>query len=47
MEIAKDLGISINTVKDHMKHIMAKTGYSKNLQIAVDVVEHRLILPDY
>lgn len=46
-EIARDLNVSVNTVKDHLKHIYMKTGYSKSLQVAVDAVEHKLILPDY
>ena len=46
-EIADELFISVNTVKDHLRHIYAKTGYSRSLQVVVDAVEHKLILPDY
>lgn len=46
-EIAGDLKISINTVKDHLRHIYQKTGYTKSLQVAVDAVEQKLVLPDY
>lgn len=46
-EIAEKLSISVNTVKDHIKHIYAKTGYNRSLQVVVDAVEHKLILPDY
>ncbi|MBR3083086.1 MAG: response regulator transcription factor [Oscillospiraceae bacterium] len=46
-EIADELFISVNTVKDHLKRIYAKTGYSRSLQVVVDAVEHKLILPDY
>lgn len=46
-EIADELFISVNTVKDHIKHIYAKTGYSRSLQVVVDAVEHKLILPNY
>ena len=46
-EIADKLFISVNTVKDHIKHIYVKTGYSRSLQVVVDAVEHKLILPNY
>lgn len=46
-EIAKQLFITENTVKFHIKNIMAKSGYNNTLQLVADVVEKRLILPKY
>lgn len=46
-EIARDLGITTNTVKYHIKNLMQKTGYRNTLQLVADVVEKRLILPKY
>ena len=46
-EIAKNLGVSANTVKYHIKNLLAKTGYSSTLQLVVDVVNKRLILPKF
>lgn len=46
-EIARDMDVSVNTVKDHLKRIYAKTGYKKSLQVVVDAVGHKLVLPDF
>lgn len=46
-EIAEELSISENTLKTHIKNILSKTGYKNTLQIAVDVVDKKLILPGY
>ena len=46
-DIALELSISENTVKFHIKSIMAKTGYKNTLQLVADVVEKRLVLPKY
>ena len=46
-DIALKLSISENTVKFHIKSIMAKTGYKNTLQLVADVVEKRLVLPKY
>ena len=46
-EIAVDMNLSVNTVKEHIKHIYAKTGYTKSLQVVVDAVGHKLILPEF
>lgn len=46
-EIADDMNISVNTVKGHLKSIYAKTGYKKSLQVVVDAVGQRLVLPDF
>jgi DNA-binding NarL/FixJ family response regulator len=44
-EIAEDLGITANTVKYHIKNLLQKTGYRNTLQLVVDVVDKKLILP--
>ena len=46
-EIAGNLNVSANTVKYHIKNLLAKTGYRSTLQLVVDVVGKRLILPNY
>lgn len=46
-EIAESLNISENTVKFHVKKILAKTGYTSTMQLVVSVVESRLVLPKY
>ena len=46
-EIAENLEISHNTVKYHIKNLLAKTGYRSTLQLVVDVVGKRLILPGF
>ncbi|MGN0182288.1 MAG: response regulator transcription factor [Candidatus Ornithomonoglobus sp.] len=46
-EIAKDLGISENTLKTHIKSLLSKSGYKSTLQLAVDAVNKKLILPGF
>ena len=46
-EIAENLNVSANTVKYHIKNLLTKTGYRSTLQLVVDVVGKRLILPKY
>ena len=46
-EIAENLDITNNTVKYHIKNLLAKTGYRSTLQLVVDVVNKRLILPNF
>jgi two-component system vancomycin resistance associated response regulator VraR len=46
-EIAENLCVSANTVKYHIKNLLTKTGYRSTLQLVVDVVSKRLILPKY
>ena len=46
-DIAANLGITINTVKYHIKNLLQKTGYKNAMQLVADVVENRLILPKY
>ncbi len=46
-EIADILNVSANTVKYHIKNLLTKTGYRSTLQLVVDVVNKRLILPGF
>lgn len=46
-EIAASLGISVNTVKYHVKNILSKTGYTTTMRLVAEVVEKRLVLPSY
>ena len=46
-EIADNLALSPNTVKFHAKNLLIKTGYRSTLQLVVDVVSKRLILPKF
>lgn len=46
-DIAANMGITLNTVKYHIKNILQKTGYQNTLQLVAEVVEQRLILPKY
>ena len=46
-EIARELHISVNTVKYHVKNILQKTGFHSTVQLVAEVVEKRLILPRY
>lgn len=46
-EISQNLGVSPNTVKYHIKNLLAKTGYRSTLQLVVDVVSKRLVLPKF
>ena len=46
-EIAENLCVSSNTVKYHIKNLLIKTGYRTTLQLVVDVVGKRLILPKF
>ncbi|MDL2323610.1 response regulator transcription factor [Ruminococcaceae bacterium OttesenSCG-928-A16] len=46
-EIAENLSITLNTVKFHAKNLLAKTGYRSTLQLVVDVVSKRLVLPKF
>ena len=46
-EIADNLCVTSNTVKYHIKNLLLKTGYRTTLQLVVDVVGKRLILPKF
>ena len=45
-EIAAEMGVSVNTVKDHINRLCAKTDLSIR-QLVIAAVEHRLIMPNY
>ena len=46
-QIASELGISLNTVKYHVKNLLAKTGFESTLALVVEAVDKRLVLPKY
>ena len=46
-EIADEMGITVNTVKYHVKNLLQKTGYRNTVQLAVNFIDKRLILPKY
>ena len=46
-EISQDLGVTVNTVKYHVKNLLIKTGYRNAIQLVVDAVNKSLILPKY
>ena len=46
-EIADNLMVSLNTVKYHIKNLLTKTGYRSTLQLVVDAVGKRLVLPGF
>ena len=46
-EIAEQLCISNNTLKYHIRNLLQKTGYRSTLQLVVDAVDQKLILPRY
>ena len=46
-DIAQHLGITVNTVKYHIKNLLQKTGYKNTLQLVAEVVEKQMILPKY
>lgn len=46
-EIAADLGIRVNTVKYHVKNLLSKTGFRNSMQLAVEAVDKKLVLPRF
>ena len=46
-EISEMLYISNNTLKYHIRNLLQKTGYRSTLQLVVDAVDRKLILPRY
>ncbi len=46
-EIAETLDISENTLKSHVKSLLSKSGYKSALQLAVDAVNKKFILPGF
>ena len=47
LEISENLDISIHTVKFHIKNLLSKTGYTNSMQLVIDVVNKKLILPEF
>jgi DNA-binding NarL/FixJ family response regulator len=46
-EIAEILHLSINTVKYHVGNLLSKAGYRSAIQLAVDVVSTKFVLPKF
>ncbi len=46
-KIADKMGISLDTVKTHVKHLQEKTGCSGKTQLAILASRSRLVLPEY
>ena len=46
-ELGNELFMSTNTVKYHVKNILQKTGFHSTIQLVAEVVEKRLVLPNY
>lgn len=43
--IAEELKISVNTVKYHIKNMLAKSGYNNKYRLAIEAVDKRMIIP--
>lgn len=46
-EMALELGISQDTVKEHISNMLSKTGYKSKLRLATEVIAKKLIVPDF
>ncbi|MBQ8984036.1 MAG: response regulator transcription factor [Lachnospiraceae bacterium] len=46
-DIAAELDITENTVKFHIKNMLAKAEYSNKYQLAIDAVEKKLVVPGF
>lgn len=46
-EIATEFGITRSAVKYHIANMLQKTGYNSYVKLIIDVVEKRLIIPNY
>lgn len=46
-EIAKKYGITRSAVKYHIRNMLQKTGYDSYVKLVIDVVDKRLIIPNY
>lgn len=46
-EIAGEMGVATETVKEHLKHLMEKTGCTTRTQLAVYASRTKLVLPEY
>ena len=46
-EIAEKYGITRSAVKYHIRNMLQKTGYDSYVKLVIDVVDKRLIIPNY
>jgi two-component system vancomycin resistance associated response regulator VraR len=46
-EIADELFVSLDTVRQHIKSIYSKTGFHSNVQLIAVCVARKLLLPGY
>lgn len=46
-EIALELGISQDTVKEHVSNMLSKTGYKSKLRLATEVISKKIIVPGF
>lgn len=46
-EVADKMGVSFETVKSHVKHLLEKTGCTNKTQLAIFASRTRLVLPEY
>lgn len=46
-EIADKYGITRSAVKYHIRNMLQKTGYDSYVKLVIDVVDKRLIIPNY
>ncbi|MGN0636199.1 MAG: response regulator [Acutalibacteraceae bacterium] len=45
--IAEQMGVSVDCVNEHLKHLKAKTGCTTKTQLAILACKARLVLPEY
>ena len=45
-EIAESLGVSLNTVKTHIQHLLDKTGFSSRTQLAIQARVTGFVIED-
>ena len=45
-QIAQTLGISVNTVKTHIRHMLEKTGFTDRLELAVEASRKQIVVND-
>ena len=45
-EIAAELNISPDTVKEHVSNMLSKTGFKSKLQLTIEVISKKMIVPN-
>lgn len=45
-EIAQSLGISVNTVRRHIQNLLAKTGFTNRMELALNAIQIGLVIHD-